>query len=163
MTCEFHKLPSFARLDLPFPCTRGELRVQERTGSCGSRDTDLPLQRRPVGAYQNSGSARNPPSSCFDKLSTNGKSTTYSPPSPVRPEPVEGGKETYGTSGTRPIVRFFGGWNFKKKDCETNFVEKGYQRGVPMGGDLPPEPPKHPQKGPTFVTAAWMDDYIGTP
>ncbi|MBI3800254.1 MAG: DUF3604 domain-containing protein, partial [Deltaproteobacteria bacterium] len=72
-------------------------------------------------------------------------------------------KETYGTSGTRPIVRFFGGWNFKKKDCEANFVEKGYQRGVPMGGDLPPEPPKHPQKGPTFVTAAWMDDYIGTP
>ncbi len=72
-------------------------------------------------------------------------------------------KETYGTSGTRTIVRFFGGWNFKKKDCETNFVEKGYNIGVPMGGDLPSEPPQHPKKGPTFIAAAWMDDYIGTP
>ena len=72
-------------------------------------------------------------------------------------------KETYGTSGTRPIARFFGGWNFKKKDCETNFVEKGYRKGVPMGGDLPPEPAQHPKKGPIFITAAWMDDYIGTP
>jgi hypothetical protein len=72
-------------------------------------------------------------------------------------------KETYGTSGTRPIVRFFGGWNFHKNDCETNFVEKGYHKGVPMGGDLPPEPAQHPKKGPTFITAAWMDDYIGTP
>jgi hypothetical protein len=71
-------------------------------------------------------------------------------------------KETYGTSGTRPIVRFFGGWNFKKKDCETNFVEKGYRLGVPMGGDLPPTP-QNPKKGPTFIAAAWMDDYIGTP
>ena len=49
-------------------------------------------------------------------------------------------KETYGTSGTRPIVRFFGGWNFAKNLCRTNFVPTGYAKGVPMGGDLPAGP-----------------------
>jgi len=69
-------------------------------------------------------------------------------------------KETYGTSGTRPTVRFFGGWNFKPEDCGTQFVAKGYAQGVPMGGDLPTRPAR---KAPTFIAAAWMDDYIGTP
>lgn len=60
-------------------------------------------------------------------------------------------------------MRFFGGWNFNKNSCATNFVLTVYQQGMPMGGDLPPEPPNHPKKGPTFIAAAWMDDYIGTP
>ncbi|MEM7137861.1 MAG: DUF3604 domain-containing protein [Myxococcota bacterium] len=68
-------------------------------------------------------------------------------------------KETYGTSGTRPIVRFFGGWNFGKNLCEKNFVRRGYQKGVPMGGDLPP---RVGNKSPRFVAAAWKDDFIGT-
>jgi hypothetical protein len=72
-------------------------------------------------------------------------------------------KETYGTSGTRPIVRFFGGWNFTRNDCKTNFVPKGYERGVPMGGDLPAPPPGLRKPKPSFLVAAWMDDYIGTP
>lgn len=70
-------------------------------------------------------------------------------------------KETYGTSGTRPTVRFFGGWNFKPEDCNTQFVAKGYAKGVPMGGDLPKR--QEQQKAPSFIAAAWMDDYIGTP
>jgi hypothetical protein len=69
-------------------------------------------------------------------------------------------KETYGTSGTRPIVRFFGGWGFDKNLCTTNFVPTGYQQGVPMGGDLPPQP--QGQKAPRFIVAAWKDDFIGT-
>ncbi|MGH8550731.1 MAG: DUF3604 domain-containing protein, partial [Methylococcales bacterium] len=72
-------------------------------------------------------------------------------------------KETYGTSGTRPIVRFFGGWNFTRSDCKSNFVSKGYAEGVPMGGDLPPYTGTPRAKGPSFIAAAWMDDYIGTP
>ncbi|MGB5813454.1 MAG: DUF3604 domain-containing protein, partial [Polyangiales bacterium] len=68
-------------------------------------------------------------------------------------------KETYGTSGTRPIVRFFGGWNFGKNICKQDFVKKGYQKGVPMGGDLPPRVGK---KSPRFVAAAWKDEFIGT-
>jgi hypothetical protein len=72
-------------------------------------------------------------------------------------------KETYGTSGTRPIVRFFGGWNFEPHDCRTNFVAKGYKEGVPMGGDLPMPPLDPSEQRPSFIVAAWMDDYIGTP
>ena len=46
-------------------------------------------------------------------------------------------RETYGTSGTRPIVRFFGGWDYPADLCErADLVEVGYDRGVPMGGDL---------------------------
>jgi Protein of unknown function (DUF3604) len=70
-------------------------------------------------------------------------------------------KETYGTSGTRPIVRFFGGWGFDQGLCATNFVPTGYEEGVPMGGDLPPRPDG--AGGPRFIAAAWMDDFVGTP
>lgn len=65
-------------------------------------------------------------------------------------------KETYGTSGTRPIVRFFGGWDFTESLCGRNFVPAAYRRGVPMGGDLA-RPPAG-AVGPTFLAAAWMDD-----
>jgi hypothetical protein len=70
-------------------------------------------------------------------------------------------RETYGTSGTRPIVRFFGGWGFDDGLCGTDFVRAGYLSGVPMGGDLPTMP--QGDVAPRFVTAAWMDDFIGTP
>lgn len=72
-------------------------------------------------------------------------------------------KETYGTSGTRPIVRFFGGWKIRKikeNECRTDFVKRGYKRGVPMGGDLPE---RIGNRRPRFVLSAWMDDFIGTP
>jgi len=47
-------------------------------------------------------------------------------------------KETYGTSGTRPVVRFFGGWDYDAGLCENpDRVAVGYDDGVPMGGDLP--------------------------
>jgi len=45
-------------------------------------------------------------------------------------------REAYSTSGTRPIVRFFGG-RLSKVECgATDFVERGYQGGVPMGGEI---------------------------
>jgi hypothetical protein len=50
-------------------------------------------------------------------------------------------RETYGTSGTRPVVRFFGGWDVPADLCEQeDFVAQGYARGVPMGADLPARP-----------------------
>jgi hypothetical protein len=70
-------------------------------------------------------------------------------------------KETYGTSGTRPVVRFFGGWNFNKNECKKDFVERGYRKGVPMGSDLPPR--QGQGRAPSFIVAAWMDDFVGTP
>lgn len=69
-------------------------------------------------------------------------------------------KETYGTSGTRIVLRFFGGWGFDENLCSTNFVPTGYAEGVPMGGDLPSRPAG---ASPRFIVAAWMDDFIGTP
>lgn len=46
-------------------------------------------------------------------------------------------KETYATSGTRPTVRFFAGWDFDDKLCDSpSMVEQAYQQGVPMGGAL---------------------------
>lgn len=73
-------------------------------------------------------------------------------------------KETYGTSGTRIVARFFGGWDYDENLCERGYetlVQQGYERGVPMGGDLPPAP--DPRATPTFAVAAIWDDFIGTP
>ncbi|MFK7896274.1 MAG: DUF3604 domain-containing protein [Myxococcota bacterium] len=51
-------------------------------------------------------------------------------------------RETYGTSGPRIAVRFFGGWDYPEDLCETDhFVESGYAEGVPMGSSLPAPSP----------------------
>ncbi|MCK6370079.1 MAG: DUF3604 domain-containing protein [Gammaproteobacteria bacterium] len=64
-------------------------------------------------------------------------------------------KETYGTTGTRMIVRFFGGWDFTAADARTRSpAVAGYARGVPMGGDLRSAPAG---KAPTFLVAALKD------
>jgi len=47
-------------------------------------------------------------------------------------------REAYGTSGTRPLVRLFGGFELPADLCEReDFAATGYARGVPMGGVLP--------------------------
>jgi Protein of unknown function (DUF3604) len=67
-------------------------------------------------------------------------------------------RETYGTTGPRMVVRFFGGWSFDKADAEAgNPAMAGYAKGVPMGGDLARAPAG---KSPTFLVAA-MKDPIG--
>ena len=64
-------------------------------------------------------------------------------------------KETYATTGTRMIVRFFGGWNFTEADAGTRSpAAVGYQKGVPMGGDLNKAPAG---QAPTFLLAALKD------
>ncbi len=64
-------------------------------------------------------------------------------------------REVYGTSGPRPVVRFFGGWEYADDLCaDPAFVERGYAGGVPMGGDLP----KAPADGaPRFAVRAAQD------
>ncbi len=69
-------------------------------------------------------------------------------------------KETYGTSGPRMKVRFFGGWSYPTDACGRDFVDIGYQGGVPMGGDLPHRTAKG--GAPTFITAAIWDDHLKT-
>ena len=64
-------------------------------------------------------------------------------------------KETYATTGPRMTVRFFGGWDFDTKDSQRpNFAAIGYEKGVPMGGDLQQAPSG---KSPTFLVAALKD------
>ena len=61
-------------------------------------------------------------------------------------------KEVYATTGDRPIVRVFGGWDFVPADKDRpNFAEQGYARGVPMGGNLTNAPAG---KSPAFVVCA---------
>jgi hypothetical protein len=64
-------------------------------------------------------------------------------------------KEVYATTGPRMIVRFFGGWEFASGDANTrNPAVVGYDKGVPMGGDLSNAPTG---KAPTFLVAALKD------
>ncbi|HEX9183743.1 MAG TPA: DUF3604 domain-containing protein [Burkholderiales bacterium] len=64
-------------------------------------------------------------------------------------------KETYATTGTRMIVRFFGGWDYEAKDAQNRLpAQVGYAKGVPMGGDLSDAPKG---KAPTFLVAALKD------
>ena len=63
-------------------------------------------------------------------------------------------KETFGTSGPRIKVRFFGGWDFSPDTLkQKDWVKTGYANGVPMGGDLPA--PK--SKAPAFIVWAVKD------
>ena len=65
-------------------------------------------------------------------------------------------RETYATTGSRMVVRFFGGWNFEQSDAQTRSpAMAGYAKGVPMGGDLPSAP--EGKKTPTFLVAALKD------
>jgi hypothetical protein len=46
-------------------------------------------------------------------------------------------REVYGTTGSRMMVRFFGGWEFTAADARTRIpANAGYEKGVPMGGEL---------------------------
>jgi hypothetical protein len=64
-------------------------------------------------------------------------------------------RETFATTGTRLMVRFFGGWDFEEADAHTRLpAQVGYSKGVPMGGDLSNAPKG---KAPTFLVAALKD------
>lgn len=66
-------------------------------------------------------------------------------------------KETFGTSGGRIQVRFFGGYDFEKNyDNYDNLVAAGYEKGVPMGSDLPILPTE--KTAPTFLIWASKDN-----
>jgi hypothetical protein len=64
-------------------------------------------------------------------------------------------KEVYATTGTRIRVRVFAGWDFEADDVvRPDFVAQGYQRGVPMGGDLRSAPD---DKAPSLMVRALRD------
>ncbi len=65
-------------------------------------------------------------------------------------------KEVYATTGSRMSVRFFGGWEFTEKDIQSREPAfAGYNKGVPMGGDLTNAPDNG---SPTFMVYAVRDE-----
>ncbi|MCX7341399.1 MAG: DUF3604 domain-containing protein [Hyphomicrobiales bacterium] len=68
-------------------------------------------------------------------------------------------KEAYSTTGPRMTVRFFGSFEFEPADAATRMpAEVGYEKGVPMGGDLRRA---GQGKSPTFIAAAMKDPLSG--
>jgi hypothetical protein len=66
-------------------------------------------------------------------------------------------KEVYATTGDRPVVRVFAGWDFAPADLdrpEPEFAANGYAHGVPMGGSLSKAPAG---KQPAFLVYALRD------
>jgi hypothetical protein len=64
-------------------------------------------------------------------------------------------KEVYATTGPRMMVRFFGGWDYSADDLDSRQPAfRGYEKGVPMGGDL-----RAGDRGgaPTFMVYALRD------
>ncbi|KUJ80813.1 hypothetical protein AVO45_07210 [Ruegeria marisrubri] len=63
-------------------------------------------------------------------------------------------REVYATTGPRITVRFFGGWEFDENDLRSRSPAfAGYEKGVPMGGDLRPAA----SDAPTFMVYALRD------
>jgi hypothetical protein len=68
-------------------------------------------------------------------------------------------KEVYATTGSRMMVRFFGGWEFTAEDASNRLpADVGYVKGVPMGGDLSNA---RDGQSPTFLVAALKDPFGG--
>jgi hypothetical protein len=64
-------------------------------------------------------------------------------------------KEVYRTTGTRLVVRVFGGYDLAAVDLQrSDFAKQGYRKGVPMGGDLKSAPAG---KAPAFLIRAQRD------
>ena len=65
-------------------------------------------------------------------------------------------RETYATTGPRIPVRFFGGGDYVDDDLRSRAPAfRGYEKGVPMGGDLPPA--SEGKTAPTFMVYALRD------
>lgn len=63
-------------------------------------------------------------------------------------------RETYGTSGNRPILRFFAG-NYPTGICDDpDYAATGYRQGVPMGAEIGPF---NGAQSPTFTVLAMKD------
>jgi hypothetical protein len=65
-------------------------------------------------------------------------------------------KEVYATTGSRMLVRFFGGWEFEPTDVNSREPAfAGYAKGVAMGGTLSARPSA--ASAPTFMVFALRD------
>jgi hypothetical protein len=68
-------------------------------------------------------------------------------------------REVYATTGSRMLIRFFGGFDYTEADALSRFPgQAGYSKGVPMGGEL-----SRSSSGaaPSFLVAALKDPFGG--
>ena len=62
-------------------------------------------------------------------------------------------REVYATTGPRILLRFFGGYEFTRRDARrSDLAANGYSKGVPMGSDLAPS-----DQAPSFLIHAARD------
>ncbi len=67
-------------------------------------------------------------------------------------------RETYATSGTRPTLRFFAGWDYEQSICDApDRIEQAYAGGVPMGGEMARAPDD--VEAPKFLVAVNKDSF----
>ncbi len=63
-------------------------------------------------------------------------------------------REVYATTGSRIVLRFFGGWDYAPDSVHSPYFETiGYRDGVPMGGELN----RREDGAPTFMVQAMKD------
>jgi len=63
-------------------------------------------------------------------------------------------REVYATTGSRIVLRFFGGWSFEPDSVHSPYFETiGYRDGVPMGGELN----RREGGAPSFMVQAMKD------
>ena len=64
-------------------------------------------------------------------------------------------REVYATTGSRIVLRFFGGWQFAANSIHSPYFETiGYRDGVPMGGELSRQ---KEARAPSFMVQAMKD------
>jgi Protein of unknown function (DUF3604) len=65
-------------------------------------------------------------------------------------------REVYGTTGPRLQLRFFAGWAFEHSDAASiDLAAVGYEKGIPMGSQLPPAP--NADAAPSFLIQVAKD------
>lgn len=110
--------------------TPGATEEDTWSGHTGNDDDEIEERFNPVGAINVTVRSASPGGLAVVWAEENSRESLFS--SMRR-------RETYGTSGTRIVARFFGGWSssFEPTLCDGTLVETGYQEGVPMGSELP--------------------------
>ena len=69
-------------------------------------------------------------------------------------------KEVYASTGPRIKLRFFGGWDFEQGDADSaELANIGYDKGVPMGGQLQQ---REDGSAPKFIVGRTSRDFSAT-
>jgi len=109
--------------------TPGRTREDEYAGHLGTRDATPELMVAPLSLGAIGGMESNPGGLAVVWAEENSRDALFA---------ALRRREVYATSGTRPIVRFFGG-NLAERMCgAADFVAQGYATGVPMGDEIGP-------------------------